>query len=70
MNTKDIDEKLLQAPSGYLYLFLGILLMLACLPAYIIPAVLGASAGVSRLLCHSGHRPADGRALFFYADFT
>ncbi len=46
MNTKDIDEKLLQAPSGYLYLFLGILLMLACLPAYIIPAVLGASAGV------------------------
>lgn len=46
MNTKDIDEKLLQAPSGYLYLFLGILLMLACLPAYIIPAVLGASARV------------------------
>ncbi len=46
MNTKDIDEKILQAPSGYLYLFLGILLMLACLPAYIIPAVLGASAGV------------------------
>ncbi|HIR12660.1 MAG TPA: SPFH domain-containing protein [Candidatus Choladousia intestinavium] len=46
MNTKDIDEKLLQAPSGYLYLFLGILLTLACLPAYIIPAVLGASAGV------------------------
>ena len=46
MNTKDIDEKLLQAPSGYHYLFLGILLMLACLPAYIIPAVLGASAGV------------------------
>ena len=46
MNTKDIDEKILQAPSGYLFLFLGILMVLGCLPAYIAPGVLGASTAV------------------------
>lgn len=50
MTQKNIDEKTLPARSGYPFLLLGILMMLASLPVYIAPCVLNASAAVIILM--------------------